>query len=137
MWSNFNSTMDIQPKKFKQEYETTFILLPDLPEGEHQQAVDKFVKMIQDADGDIHNIEHWGIRKLAYPIQRKTTGYYVYLEFNAYPELIAKLDQAYRYDDSVIRYLTVKLEKHALAYNVKRREMEFGLRKEAKIQKVK
>lgn len=129
--------MDIQPKKFKQEYETTFILIPDLPEGEHQQAVDKFVKMIKEVgEGDIHNIEHWGVRKLAYPIQRKTSGYYCYIEFNAYPELIDKLDQAYRYDDSVIRYLTVKLEKHALDYNKKRREQNFGLRKDARLQKV-
>ncbi len=129
--------MDIQTKKFKQEYETTFILIPDLPEGEHQQAVDKYVKMIQDAEGEIHNIEHWGVRKLAYPIQSKTTGYYAYIEFNAYSDLIEKMEQAYRYDDQVIRYLTVRLEKHALEFNLKRREQEFGLRKGARVQKVK
>ncbi|MDP5169708.1 MAG: 30S ribosomal protein S6 [Bacteroidia bacterium] len=129
--------MDIQPKKFKQEYETTFILLPDLPEGEHQQAVDKFVKMIQESTGTVHNIEHWGIRKLAYPIQRKTTGYYAFVEFQADPEFIAKLDQSYRYDDQVIRYLTVKLEKHAFEFNKKRRELGFGTRKEARVQNVK
>ena len=129
--------MDIQPKKFKQEYETTFILLPDLPEGEHQQAVDKFVKMIKDSGGTIHNIEHWGMRKLAYAIQRKTSGYYAYIEFQADPEFIAKLDQSFRYDDQVIRFLTVKLEKHALEFNQKRRDQEFGLRKGARVQTVK
>ncbi len=129
--------MDIQPKKFKQEYETTFILLPDMPEGEHQQAVDKFVKMIQDAGGTMRNIEHWGIRQLAYPIQRKTSGYYAFLEFEADPEFISKLDQAYRYDEQVIRFLTVKLEKHAFEFNQKRREQGFGLRKEARVQNIK
>lgn len=123
--------MDIKPQKFKFEYETTFILVPDLPEGEQKMAVDKYVKMIKEHDGEVHNIEHWGVRKLAYPIKHKTNGFYAYVEFRAYPELIAQLEQAYRYDEKVMRYLTVKLDKHALAFNVKRREQGFGLRKEA------
>ena len=123
--------MDIKAKSFKNEYETTFILTPDLPEGEHKQAVDKFVNLIRDNDGEVHNIEHWGMRKLAYPIAKKTSGYYAYVEFNAFGDFITKLDQAYRYDDKVIRNLTVKLDKHHMAFNVKRREQGFGLRKEA------
>ncbi|MDX2249231.1 MAG: 30S ribosomal protein S6 [Bacteroidia bacterium] len=123
--------MDIQPKSFKNEYETTFILTPDLPEAEHKKAVDKFVNLIRENDGEVFNIEHWGMRRLAYPIERKTNGYYAYVEFRAYGDFIGKLDQAYRYDDQVIRHLTVKLEKHAVAFNHKRREQGFGLRKEA------
>ncbi|GAB4411697.1 MAG: 30S ribosomal protein S6 [Bacteroidia bacterium] len=123
--------MDIKPKSFQNEYETTFILNPELPEGEHKKAVDKFVNLIRDNGGEVHNIEHWGMRKLAYPIARKTNGYYVFIEFRGNAEFIAKLDQSYRYDDQVIRFLTVKLDKHALAFNRKRREQEFGLRKEA------
>jgi small subunit ribosomal protein S6 len=72
------------------------------------------------------------MRKLAYPIERKTNGYYAYVEFQGNGEFIEKLERNYRYDDQVIRYLTVKLEKHALAFNVKRREQGFGLRKSAK-----
>lgn len=124
--------MDIKPKSFNSEYETTFILTPDLSGDEQKQAVDKIVNLIKDNGGTVHNREHWGVRKLAYPIARKTSGFYVYIEFNAPGELIPKLEQTYRYDDQVIRYLTVKLEKHALAYNKKRREQGFGLRKEAK-----
>ena len=124
--------MDIKPSSFKNEYETTFILTPDLPEGEHRQAVDKYVKLIKDNGGKVHNIEHWGMRKLAYPIEKKSSGYYAYVEFNADGDFIGKLDQTYRYDDQVIRFLTVRLEKHALAFNKKRREQGFGLRKEAK-----
>ncbi|MDX2282657.1 MAG: 30S ribosomal protein S6 [Bacteroidia bacterium] len=125
--------MDITPKSFKQEYETTFILNPDLPEGEHKKAVDKFVRLIQENSGEIHNIEHWGIRKLAYPIGRNRSGYYAYMEFRAPGELIEKLEQAYRYDEQIIRFLTVTLDKDALAFNKKRREQGFGLRKEAKL----
>ncbi|MCI4666779.1 MAG: 30S ribosomal protein S6 [Bacteroidia bacterium] len=124
--------MDIKPVSFKHEYETVFILAPDLPENGHQKAVDKFVQMIKDNDGKIHNIERWGVRRLAYPIRRKTSGYYVYIEFEGKPEFVAELEQNYRYDDAVMRYLTVKLDKHSLAFNVKRREQGFGLRKDAK-----
>ena len=123
--------MDIQPKTFPSEYETTFILTPELPEAEHKKAVDKFVKMIQEDGGVIHNVEHWGLRKLAYPIARRTNGYYAFVEFQMMGDFVPKLEQAYRYDDQVIRYLTVKLDKHSLAFNKKRREQNFGLRKEA------
>ena len=123
--------MDIKPKSFKYDYETTFILSPELPEGEHRKAVEKFVSLIKDNDGEVSNIEHWGMRKLAYPIKKKTNGYYAFLEFRSYGDLIAKLEQAYRYDDSVIRYLTVKLDRHSFAFNNKRREQGFGLRKQA------
>ena len=125
--------MDIKPVSFKSEYETVFILTPDLPEAEHKKAVDKFVQMIESNDGKIHNIERWGVRRLAYPIKRKTNGYYVYIEFEGKPEFVAELEQNYRYDDTVLRYLTVKLDKHALAFNVKRRDQGFGMRKDAKI----
>lgn len=127
--------MDIKPVSFKSEYETVFILAPDLPENGHQKAADKFVQMIKDNGGTIHNIEHWGVRRLAYPIKRKSNGFYVYIEFEGNPEFISELEQNYRYDDAVLRYLTTKLDKHALAFNVKRREQGFGLRKDAKTSK--
>ena len=124
--------MDITPKSFNNEYETTFILTPELSGDEQKKAVDKIVKLITGNDGTVHNREHWGVRKLTYPIAKKTSGFYVYIEFNSPSDLIPKLEQAYRYDDQVLRYLTVKLDKHALAFNVKRREQGFGMRKEAK-----
>lgn len=125
--------MDIKPIKFKVEYETTFILNPDLSEGEYKQAVDKFVKMIKEHDGQIHNLEYWGLRKMAYAINRRTSGYYAFIEFSTFPEFIDELEQQYRYDEQVVRYLTVKLDKHAVAYNVKRREQGFGIRKELQL----
>ena len=124
--------IEIKPKSFKQDYETTFILIPELPEAEQKQAVDKFVNLIKENDGKVHNIEHWGMRKLAYSIKRRTNGHYVFVEFTAGPEFIEKLEQAYRYDDSVLRYLTVRLDKFHKEFNIKRREQGFGLRKDAK-----
>ena len=124
--------IEIKPKSFSQDYETTFILTPDLPEVEQKQAVDKFVNLIKENDGKVHNMEHWGMRKRAYPIRRRTNGYYVFIEFTAMPNFIEKLEQNYRYDDSVLRYLTVRLDKFHKEFNIKRREQGFGLRKEAK-----
>lgn len=125
--------MDIQSKSFQNEYETTFILKPELSEAECKEAVDKVVAMIKDAGGAIHNIERWGMRKLAYPINKKTNGYYALVEFRADTEFIESLERNFRYDDNVIRFLTVKLEKHALEFNTKRRAQNFGLRKDAKV----
>lgn len=127
--------MDIEIKKFKSEYETTVILNPELSEADCKKAVDKVVKFIKDNDGAVHNIEHWGMRRLAYPINRKTNGYYAYVEFNAYADLIEQMERNFRYDDQVMRYLSVKLERHALAFNQKRRDQGFGLRKDAKVSK--
>lgn len=128
--------MDITPKSFSNEYETTFILKPELSEGECKQAVEKVVAMIKESEGTVHNIEHWGMRRLAYPIGRKTNGHYAYIEFSAMADFVEKLERNYRYDDNVMRYLTVKLERHALEFNKKRRDQSFGLRRDAKISKV-
>lgn len=122
--------MDIKQIRTQNEYETTFILNPELSEGEYKEAVSKYVQMIKDNEGKVHNIEHWGMRKLAYPVRKKTNGYYAYIEFRAYPEFVLELEQNYRYNESIIRYLTVKLDKHALEFNQKRREQGFGMRKE-------
>lgn len=121
--------MDIQAKRFKSDYETTFILNPELSEEERKATVDKFIQLIQNNEGEIVSTEDWGLRKLAYEINAKSNGFYTFVEFTSYGDLIAKLEQAYRYDEKVMRYLTITLDKHALAYNKKRRENNFGLRK--------
>lgn len=124
--------MDIQPKSFKGDYETTFILKPELSEEERKAAAEKFIQLIKDDKGEIISIENWGMRKLAYTIRKKNTGYYTFVEFRADPESIKDLDRQYRYDENILRWLTVKLDKHALAYNTRRREQGFGIRKELK-----
>jgi small subunit ribosomal protein S6 len=106
-------------------YETVFILNPVLSEDQMKDTVDKFVKVLKKAKADVVNIEQWGLRKLAYPIQHKSTGFYNLIEFAAAPEVIATLETEYRRDESVMRFLTISLDKHALAYNERRRKGEF------------
>lgn len=107
-------------------YETVFILNPVLSEDQMKDTVEKFVKVLKKANAEILNIEHWGLRKLAYPIQKKSTGFYSLIEFSSGPEVIETLETEYRRDESVMRFLTIALDKHALKYNERRRKGEFN-----------
>ncbi|MDO4511997.1 MAG: 30S ribosomal protein S6 [Bacteroidales bacterium] len=109
-------------------YETVFILTPVLSEPQMKEAVEKFKAVLAKYGAEIVNEENWGMRKLAYPIQKKTTGFYTLLEFDAEPTVVAKLETAYRRDERVLRFLTFHLDKFAHEYAVKRR----GLKKGAK-----
>ena len=102
-------------------YETVFIATPVLSEAQMKETVTKFKDFITHDGGEIIHEESWGLRKLAYPIQKKTTGFYHLLEFKAPGELIDKLEIQYRRDERIIRFLTVKLDKYAVEYAEKKR----------------
>ncbi len=103
------------------QYETVFIATPVLSEVQIKEAVKKFRDFITDNEGEIVYEEDWGLRKLAYPIQKKTTGFYHLIEFKADPTLIAKLEIQYRRDERIIRFLTFAMDKHSVAYAEKKR----------------
>ena len=103
------------------QYETVFILTPVLSEEQMKEAVEKFKGVLTQAGAELISEENWGLKKLAYPIQKKTTGFYELIEFKAAPETIKTLETAYRRDEKVLRYLTVKMEKYAAEYAAKRR----------------
>jgi len=103
------------------QYETVFIATPVLSEVQIKEAVKKYRDFITDNQGEIVHEEDWGLRKLAYPIQKKTTGFYHLIEFKADPALIAKLEIQYRRDERIIRFLTFAMDKHSVAYAEKKR----------------
>lgn len=103
------------------QYETVFIATPVLSESQMKEAVAKFKKIITDSKGEIVYEENWGLKKLAYPIQKKSTGFYHLIEFRAEPDMIAKLEVEYRRDERILRFLTMKMEKYAVAYAEKKR----------------
>ena len=103
------------------QYETVFILTPVLSDEQMKEAVEKFKGVLVNTGAEIINEENWGLKKLAYPIEKKSTGFYVLIEFKAAPEAIKTLEIAYRRDERVLRYLTVKMEKYAVEYAEKRR----------------
>ena len=111
-------------------YETVFILTPVLSDEQMKETVAKFKKLLTDNGAEIVNEEAWGLKKMAYAIQKKSTGFYCLLEFKAEPTVIKTLETGYRRDEKVIRYMTVKLDKYAAAYAEKRRA-KLGKKEEA------
>jgi small subunit ribosomal protein S6 len=110
-------------------YETVFIATPVLSEAQMKEAVVKFRGFITENGGEIVHEENWGLRKLAYPIQKKTTGFYHLLEFKAAGELVDKLETQYRRDERIIRFLTVRLDKYAVEYANKKRSNKVETKK--------
>ena len=104
-------------------YETVFILTPVLSDDQMKEAVEKFKNVLVQNGAEIVNEEQWGLKKLAYPIQKKTTGFYCLLEFKGEPTIVKKLDIAFRRDERVIRFLTFRLDKYAQEYAEKRRNL--------------
>ena len=102
-------------------YETVFIVTPVLSEAQVQEVADKFQGVITENGGQLVNVEKWGLKKLAYPIQNKTTGFYFLVEFTGEGSLINTLETQYRRDERVIRFLTFKQDKYAVEYSEKRR----------------
>ena len=104
-------------------YETVFILTPVLSDDQMKEAVEKFKDVLVQNGAEIVNEEQWGLKKLAYPIQKKSTGFYCLLEFKGEPTIVKKLDIAFRRDERVIRFLTFRLDKYAQEYAEKRRNL--------------
>ncbi|MBV2247998.1 MAG: 30S ribosomal protein S6 [Lentimicrobium sp.] len=102
-------------------YETVFIMTPVLSDEQMKEAVGKFQKMLKDKGAEIVHEDHWGLRKMAYPIQKKTSGFYHLIEFKAEGPVIADIEVAFKRDERILRFLTVALDKHAVAYNEKKR----------------
>ena len=103
------------------QYETVFIATPVLSDAQMKEAVAKYLDLIKENGGEVVYEQDWGLRKLAYPIQKKTTGFYHLIEFKAEPAFISKLETQYRRDERIIRFLTFAMDKHAIAYAEKRR----------------
>lgn len=114
----------------KKSYEAVFILTPVLSENQMKDTVDKLKDVLAEHGADLINEENWGLKKLAYPIQHKTTGFYNLFEFNSVPEAVEAFEIACRRDEKVMRFLTIALDKHALEYNEKRRKGAFNKKTE-------
>ncbi|KGE12806.1 MULTISPECIES: 30S ribosomal protein S6 [Sphingobacterium] len=119
-----------------QQYESVIILTPLLSEEAAKEVIAKFKTILSEGGAEIVAEDNWGLKKLAYPIQKKTTGFYHLTEFKAPGELIKKLELEYKRDERVMRFLTIALDKHALAYNEKKRSGAFNKKAETKTEEV-
>jgi small subunit ribosomal protein S6 len=87
-----------------------------------REAVMKFEKVLDENGAELVHQAHWGLRKLAYPIRKKATGFYHLYEFKADGQTVDKLELELRRDERILRFLTVSLDKYAVAYNESRRK---------------
>ena len=104
------------------KYETVFIMTPVLSDDQAAETVDKFKGILKELGGKLDHEEKWGLRKLAYPIQKKSTGFYHLIEFSAESDFVRAFETEFRRDERIIRFLTTRMDKHHLAYSVKRRK---------------
>ncbi|MBK6983505.1 MAG: 30S ribosomal protein S6 [Bacteroidetes bacterium] len=105
----------------EKRYETVFILTPVLSDDQAKEAAKKFEKILTDLGAKINHRENWGLKKLAYPIQKKTTGFYHLVDFSGKGTEIAELELQFKRDERILRFLTIALEKHGATWADKRR----------------
>lgn len=109
-------------------YEAVFIMTPVLSLEQTKETADKFKAIITENGGTIVNDENWGLKKLAYPIQKKSTGFYqMYQLESSNGELIEKIETAFRRDERIMRFLTIKLDKYGVEYAARRIEKNKAL----------
>lgn len=117
------------------QYECTFIVDPVLSGDEIKETAQLYVEHLKNNKCEIVNVDEWGIKQLAYPINRRSSGAYFVVEFKTAEvigNLIEELELAFRRDDRVLRFLTVKLDKHGVKYNDDKRNGLIGKKKEEK-----
>lgn len=108
-------------------YETVFILTPVLSDSQTKDLTEEYKKYLEDNFSKINHQEHWGLKKLSYPIQKKKSGWYCLIEFTSEPNFISKLELKLKNDERIMRFLTIKLDKYAIAYSDIRKKKYFTL----------
>jgi len=112
-------------------YETVFILTPVLSDVQVKETVDAVKAELAKRGANLINEEAWGMKKLAYPIEKKSSGFYFLMEFEGEPTVVNKLETFFRRTDRVIRFMTVKNDKYAAEYAAKRRSLKNAKSQEA------
>jgi len=97
-------------------------MTPVLSEKQMKETADKFKKILKEKDSKIIYTDSWGLRKLAYPIKKKATGFYYLIEFEAKGDTISELESEFKRDEKILRFLTIKMDKHSIAFAEKTRK---------------
>jgi len=94
---------------------------PVLSEDQVKETVKRYISYLKDNKAEIVSEENWGLKKLKYPIQKKKSGFYYLIEYKANGAILSDMDVDFKRDETVLRWLTVKLDKYAVEYAVRRR----------------
>jgi small subunit ribosomal protein S6 len=105
-------------------YEELFIVRPNATEEEIDQAIEQIRQVVTGAGGTLDKVEKWGVRKLAYRVRKHEDGYYVLVQFSAPPDAVTEIERRLRVSDTVIKYLTVRIDRKLKRLEKKRRERE-------------
>lgn len=92
------------------KYESLYIITPELEEEAVKASVQKFAGIVTANGGEVTSLDEWGKRKLAYPIDYKTEGYYVLMTFSSGPEFPAELERNFKIDENIVRFLVIRKE---------------------------
>lgn len=122
-----------QKTRVMNNYELMIIFTPVLSEEEFKAAQKKYTGMISEAGGTNGHSNPWGLKSLAYPVQKKTTGIYWVLEYTSSSDFNEKLKIAILRDEQVMRHMITKLDKHAVKYNEDKRNGVFNKPKNAEV----
>ena len=112
-----------------QQYETTIIVTPVLTDTELKDLISGYIEFLKSNGAEIIHEDSWGLKQLAYPIRKKTSGFYYTVEYKSPTDLIDKLELNFRRDENIMRFLTVKLDKYSIEYNDKKRKGLVGRKK--------
>ena len=122
---------ETKQKQMSKQYETVFILTPVLSDEQTKEAVNAYKKLFRELGVKVVQEESWGLKKLAYQIKKKNTGFYQVFQIEAPGEAIAHIETAYKRDERVLRYLTIHLDKYALQY-AERRKAKLANKKDSR-----
>jgi small subunit ribosomal protein S6 len=111
----------LKQKRVMNNYELMVIFTPVLSDEEFKAAQKKYASLVQSVKGEVIHENAWGLKSLAYPIQKKTTGLYWVMEFTAPSDFNEKMKIQLLRDESVLRHLATRLDKYAVEYNAKKR----------------
>jgi small subunit ribosomal protein S6 len=105
-------------------YEELFIVRPDAPEEEIDQLIEQLTTQIAGEGGNVDKSEKWGVRKLAYRVQKRNEGFYVLLQFTAKPETVKELERRLRVADLVLKFLTVRIDEKLKKIEKRKKDRE-------------
>lgn len=105
-------------------YEELFILRPDITEEEVTALVDPLKGIITNAGGTVEKSENWGVRRLAYRIEKRSEGFYVLIQFTSGPEVVRELERRLRVNDAVMKFITVRIDEKLKKIEKRRKQRE-------------
>ena len=88
-------------------YETLLVLHPELPEAQNRETIDRARRLITEMGGEVHQVQEWGIRELAYVIRKLGRGYYVLMEYSATADVVRELERTMKIADEILRFISV------------------------------